>query len=361
MYRILRPLLFHLEAENAHNLALRTLRVVSSLPGGKTTLRAIYSMSDPKLAQTLRGITFPNPVGLAAGFDKDALVPDGFAALGIGFVEVGTLTPLPQLGNPRPRIFRLPEDYGIINRMGFNNNGTHEAAKRLARLRVPVPLGVNIGRNKDTSNERALDDYLTAFDVLAQHANYLVVNVSSPNTPGLRDLQARDKLTELLGAIAARRSLVSHDSSSQGQSNAKRLLLFVKISPDLYDNELVDIATVVRDIDFDGVIATNTTVNRDGLYSPRQVEAGGLSGKPLATRARMCIARIRELLGNEPLLIGVGGIFSSDDALAALRAGADLVQVYSGMVYRGPSIARHINSGIVAALKRGEFAFRTHN
>jgi dihydroorotate dehydrogenase len=304
-------------------------------------------LKDKRLERQVIGLTFPNAVGLAAGFDKDGKHLEGLACLGFGFIEVGTVTPKAQDGNPKPRLFRLPADRALINRMGFNNEGLDALAKRLERARkkgLPngLIIGGNIGKNKDTPNEQAAADYLRCFEALFPVVDYFVVNVSSPNTPGLRALQEKEPLTRLLQELQAK---------NRAQTAPKPLLL--KIAPDLTNEQLDDIADIVRATGLDGVIATNTTIARTGLRTPEQtvtaIGAGGLSGLPLFSRALTVVKRARARLGPGACVIGVGGIRSVDSALAMLHGGADLIQVYTSFVYEGPSLPRTIARGLLAA------------
>jgi dihydroorotate dehydrogenase len=330
LYPLFRPLLFKLDAERAHGLAVAALR----------RDRRGAAKLDPLLATRVAGIDFPSPVGLAAGFDKNAEVPDAMLARGFGYVEVGTLTPLPQGGNPRPRMFRLVEDKAVINRLGFNNHGQAVARERLAarrgRGRGGV-VGVNIGANKEAVDRIA--DYATGVRNLAQVADYLTINISSPNTPGLRALQSREALDELLaGVIEAR-----------GTSGTP---LFLKVAPDLEPADIDDIATVAIDRRIDGLIVSNTTISRPALRSVNAAEAGGLSGAPLRALAAGRLRDFRTATGGALPLIAAGGIASAADAYARIQAGASLVQLYSALVYAGPGLARRINAGLAEHVRR---------
>lgn len=340
MYQIFKPLLFLLSAETAHRLTVFFLDLAAAIPPVRWLLKKWYCLEDKKLERQLLGLRFPNPVGLAAGFDKDGKHIRGLACLGFGFIEIGTVTPKPQAGNPRPRLFRLPADHALINRMGFNNGGLEAMVRRLQGLRqrgVPggVLIGGNIGKNKTTPNESAVDDYLKCFNALFPCVDYFVVNVSSPNTPGLRELQEKEPLTRLLQTL----------QTENGKQAAPKPIL-LKIAPDLTESQLDDIADIVRSTKLPGLIATNTTIERSGLKTPaEQVEAlgaGGLSGVPLQRRSTAVIRYLRGKLGPEPVIIGVGGIDSAAEAKEKLEAGANLVQVYSGMVYEGPGLMRQI-------------------
>jgi dihydroorotate dehydrogenase len=340
MYQIFKPFLFVLSPESAHRLTLALLDLAAALPPARWLLRRWYVADGPHLRRHTMCLEFPNPVGLAAGFDKDGKHLRGLALLGFGFIEVGTVTPLPQAGNPRPRLFRLPPDRALINRMGFNNEGLDALAERLRLWREteqpggPV-IGVNIGKNKATPNDQAASDYLLCFEKLFPWVDYFVVNVSSPNTPGLRELQEKGPLTRLLQML---------QDKNREKPAPKPILL--KIAPDLNVEQLDDIAQIVRETGLAGVIATNTTISRERLHSDAgQVDAigaGGLSGAPLRQRSTEVIRYLRQKLGAGPVIVGVGGIDSADSAKEKLDAGADLVQVYSGMVYEGPRLVRRI-------------------
>ncbi|MCB0564893.1 MAG: quinone-dependent dihydroorotate dehydrogenase [Phaeodactylibacter sp.] len=335
MYAFLKPLLFRLGPERAHSLTVKALQTALSVPGGSTLFQQWCTLRDDRLHRRLFGLDFPNPVGLAAGFDKDGRYYRSMQHLGFGFIEIGTVTPLPQPGNPSPRLFRLPPDQALINRMGFNNEGVDAMVARLRNRPPGLIIGGNIGKNKVTPNEKATDDYLICFEKLFDHVDYFVVNVSSPNTPNLRDLQEKEPLTRLLSTLQAR----NHD-----QAKPKPLLL--KIAPDLTDGQLDDILDIARDTELAGLIATNTTISREGLHTPAsQVEAmgaGGLSGLPLRERATEVIRYLHEKSQGEMPIIGVGGITSPDDAREKLDAGASLIQVYTGLIYYGPTLARDI-------------------
>lgn len=332
-YAAIRPLLFTLDAERAHRATIRALRLK---PGSAAPA------SDPRLASTVAGLDFPNPVGLAAGFDKDAHVPDAMLALGFGFAEVGTITPFPQAGNPRPRLFRLVEDRAVINRMGFNNGGQAAAHERLLRRNArPGIVGVNIGANKDAADRIA--DYARGVTVMKGVARYLTVNISSPNTPGLRALQDKGALEELLGAVMTARGDVGPP-------------VFLKVAPDLEPADIDDIAEVTAAHKLDGIIVSNTTIGRPALRSKHAGEGGGLSGAPLKDLALQRLIDFRKATGGKMPLIAAGGIASAEDAYARIRAGASLVQLYSALVYEGPGLAKRINAGLVKLLERDGFA-----
>lgn len=348
LYRGVRPLLFSLPPETAHHIALGVLRASTPF---RPLIKKWHTVSDPSLAVTLGSgrdaLTFPNPIGLAAGFDKDARALPALESLGFGFMETGTLTPRPQPGNPRPRLFRFPNSQALINRLGFNNDGVAAAAERLSAGGKPgVPLGINIGKNKDTPNERALDDYEAGLTALFDWADFFVVNVSSPNTPGLRQLQSAEHLEPLLAALRRRA-----ESLTAERGKTKRPLLFVKVSPDEEPGEAM-VETVVR-AGFDGIVATNTTKSRAGVPPSAPVD-GGLSGAPLRARSTETLRRLAAASKGRLALIGVGGVFSVEDALEKLNAGASLVEIYTGFVYGGPDTVRRLNRGLLERWKRGK-------
>ncbi|MDQ3031411.1 MAG: quinone-dependent dihydroorotate dehydrogenase [Myxococcota bacterium] len=336
LYRwLLRPFLFLFPAETAHHLAFGALRVACAIPGVSALLRAVLRPRDPALQIEALGRTFASPIGLAAGFDKNAEAHDALLAIGFGFVEVGTITGQPQSGNPRPRMFRLAADRALINRLGFNNGGATEAEPRLARRdRSRGVVGVNIGKTKVVSEDDAIADYERSTELLAPHADYLVVNVSSPNTPGLRDLQAVSKLGPLLAAVQATIDRVC--------ASETRPPLLVKIAPDLSDEDVDAIAELALELGLAGIVATNTTIRREGLRTPAEqvaaLGAGGLSGAPLHDRSLEVLRRLRARVGDRLTLISVGGIETSAQAWARIRAGASLVQLYTGFVYGGPTL-----------------------
>lgn len=340
MYKLLiRPVLFLFDPEKVHHFTFNILRIKGSIPGFKSLVSLLFSYKNPKLERTLFGITFKNPVGLAAGFDKDAKLIDELATFGFGFIEIGTLTPKAQPGNEKPRLFRLPQDQAIINRMGFNNGGVAEAVERLKKRSSTVIVGGNIGKNKITPNENAFDDYAKCFEALYEHVDYFVINVSSPNTPGLRELQEKEPLRKLLSYVK---------SLSKAKPTPKPILL--KIAPDLTTSQLDDVIEILKETQTDGIIATNTTISRDGLITSsetvQKIGAGGLSGKPLTKRSTEVISYLRKQLGAGYPIIAVGGIMSPQDAIDKLNAGADLIQLYTGFIYEGPSIVKRINKVI---------------
>jgi dihydroorotate dehydrogenase len=332
----LKPLLFRLSPETAHHLTLLALKFVLAIPGLGRLLHSHYQVKSASLERRLMGLVFPNPVGLAAGFDKDGRHFRAMAALGFGFVELGTVTPREQAGNPRPRLFRLAKDKALINRMGFNNEGATALAQRLRRRPAGLIVGGNIGKNKDTPNERAIDDYLYCFEQLFPYVDYFSVNVSSPNTPGLRQLQDRAFLAELLEQVQA---------LNRKKQAPKPLLL--KIAPDLNETQLDDILDIVRQCGLAGIIATNTTVDRANLSENADrvaaIGPGGLSGRPLRARATEVIRYLRRRAAADLVIIGVGGIASPADAREKIEAGADLIQVYTGLVFEGPALVKKIN------------------
>lgn len=342
MYKFLvRPLLFLFDAEDAHYFSFGAIRILAKFGFGRLFSK-LFVVNDPRLEREVFGLKFKNPVGLAAGFDKDAKLYNEFSNFGFGFVEIGTLTPKPQEGNPKKRLFRLLDDEAIINRMGFNNKGVFEAVEQL-KHKHKVLIGGNIGKNKLTPNENAIKDYLICFEALFEHVDYFVVNVSSPNTPGLRELQDKEPLTNLLKKLKRQNGKFS----KKLQQKEKPILL--KIAPDLTDDQLMDIITIMETTGIDGIIATNTTISRKGLKSHLILteEKGGLSGKPLRERSTEVIRFLAEKSNKSFPIIGVGGIHSPEDALEKLDAGADLIQLYTGFVYEGPMLIKKINQAIL--------------
>jgi dihydroorotate dehydrogenase len=342
--RLLRPLLFRLtrqDAEIAHERAMRLLAALSGMPPLLAALRRVWAVPDHALEREVFGVRFPNPLGLAAGFDKDGQALPAWAALGFGFVEVGTVTWHAQPGNPRPRLFRLPDDAALINRMGFNNHGAAALAARLQQtLPLPIPLGISLGKSRQTDLGDAVADYCASLRALYAYGDYFAVNVSSPNTPGLRSLQDRAYLDALLAALQQE---VRQLAQAHGQAQPAPLL--VKIAPDLSESAIAELLTVCADHAVSGIIAVNTTLSRAGLRTSLD-EAGGLSGRPLAERARQVVQFINRETGGQVPIIGVGGIFTTDDARRMFDAGASLLQVYTGFVYVGPGLARTINRGL---------------
>jgi len=338
LYRALRPALFRLSAETAHTLVHRGLQAVQATPL-ETVLNDQYSLSDERLETTVFGCDFPNPVGVAAGFDKNAEIPHALGSLGFGHVEVGGVTARAQAGNPRPRMFRLAKDDAIINRMGFNNDGADAIGARLEASRpTAFPLGVNIGKSKDTAHENAATDYRYTYERVKAGGDFFVVNVSSPNTPGLRSLQDRHQLEEILSTL----------------DDAGAAPLLVKFSPDLNREAIADGVELASELELDGIVATNTTTSRpDSLSDPNQCEEGGLSGAPIEAESTQLVRFIAERSALP--VIGVGGVASAEGAYQKIRAGASLVQLYTGLVYEGPSIARSINTGLLERLERDGF------
>jgi dihydroorotate dehydrogenase len=357
MYKtIIRPLFFSFDPEKIHYFTFSLIRFFHKIGFGGI-FRSIYKVENPKLERELFGLKFPNPVGLAAGFDKDAKLYKELSNFGFGFIEIGTVTPKPQPGNDKPRLFRLKEDSAIINRMGFNNGGVEEAVERLKKNPSTKPvlseverlgetthvlIGGNIGKNKVTPNEEAVNDYIICFEALFDYVDYFVVNVSSPNTPNLRALQEKKPLTDLLQTLQDR----NNEMSVRAQSRTRKPIL-LKIAPDLTDEQLLDIIEIVATTKIDGVIATNTTISREGISSENKKEMGGLSGKPLNKRATEVIRFLSEKSNKAFPIIGVGGIHSAEDALEKLDAGASLVQLYTGFIYEGPSLIKKINKAIL--------------
>ncbi|MEZ5008438.1 MAG: quinone-dependent dihydroorotate dehydrogenase [Chitinophagales bacterium] len=340
MYKlIIRPVLFLFASERAHYLALGLLKFTLKLPFAKSIFNSLYQPKQNHLSKEVFGLTFKNPIGLAAGFDKNAAYYNELSHLGFGFIEVGTVTPKPQDGNPKPRLFRLVEDEALINRMGFNNDGLEEMIKHLKNRKTDLIIGGNIGKNKVTPNENAIDDYVISFKALHPFVDYFVVNVSSPNTPNLRALQDKEPLTKLLTTLRTLNETFDYP---------KPILL--KIAPDLTEGQLDDIIGIVQSIGIDGIVATNTTISREGLTTSKEkVEAignGGLSGKPVRARSTEVIQYITKNTGGKLPIIAVGGIFTAKDAQEKLDAGASLVQVYSGFIYEGPGMVKKICEGI---------------
>jgi len=336
MYKsIIRKILFYFDPEKVHYFTFTLLKIIFKIPFTGAISRNIFRVNDKKLERKVFGITFKNPVGLAAGFDKNAMLFDEFFNYGFGAVEIGTVTPKPQPGNEKKRLFRLIEDEAIINRMGFNNDGVDVIADRLRKRKTNIIIGGNIGKNKVTPNEKAVDDYLICFEKLFDVVDYFVVNVSSPNTPNLRALQDKEPLTKILQTL---------QDANVNKATPKPILL--KIAPDLTDDQLLDIIAIIKNTKIAGVIATNTTISREGLQSEKKIETGGLSGKPLKNRATEVI-RFLAMNSNRAFpIIGVGGIHSPKDAKEKLDAGADLIQIYTGFIYEGPSLIKRINKSL---------------
>jgi dihydroorotate dehydrogenase len=341
MYILFRSFLFLFDAEKVHYFVTDSLKFFLKVPFVKFLFRKSYVVENPSLKRKVFGLEFQNPVGLAAGFDKNAAYFNDLQHCGFGFIEIGTLTPRPQAGNEKPRLFRIKEDEAILNRMGFNNDGVDAAVERLKNRHHPnLIIGGNIGKNKDTPNEQAFEDYKITFLKLFPHVDYFVVNVSSPNTPNLRDLQEKEPLKQLLTALQV---------LNKQQNQSKPILL--KIAPDLTDSQLDDIIEIITETKTDGVIATNTTINRGGLKTGKdtvsQLGAGGISGKPLKNRSTEVIRYLHETSNAAFPIIGVGGIHSPEDAIEKLKAGASLVQLYTGFIYEGPALIKRINQRIL--------------
>ncbi|MFT4926899.1 MAG: dihydroorotate dehydrogenase [Phenylobacterium sp.] len=335
MYTILRNVLFKLDAELTHDLTINNLRRF-----GNTPLDLFWRQKTIDKPVEVFGLKFPNPVGLAAGLDKNGQCIDAFAAMGFGFIEVGTVTPRPQVGNPKPRLFRLPEAEAIINRMGFNNDGVDQLVENVKKAKYDGILGINIGKNKDTPNEKGKDDYIHCMKKVYQYASYITVNISSPNTPGLRELQYGDALDDLLGSLKAEQQILA-------EKHQKQVPLLVKIAPDLDDEEIRQIADSLIKNNIDGVIATNTTLAREDVTGlPHGDEAGGLSGRPVQRKSLHVVDKLTDMLGKDIPVIGVGGIDSASSAQDQLKAGAQLVQVYTGFIYHGPGLIKKIVSSL---------------
>ena len=339
MYKFLiKPILFLFDPEWVHHTVFSTLKIIHRIPGIGSLIRSLYQVKDQRLERKIFGLTFPNPIGLAAGFDKDAKLYQELSNFGFGFIEIGTLTPEPQPGNPKKRLFRLSKDNALINRMGFNNEGVKEAIERLKKNKG-VLIGGNIGKNKITSNDKAVSDYVQCFEALFPYVDYFVVNVSSPNTPNLRALQDKEPLTHLLQTLK---------DLNISKSNPKPILL--KIAPDLTEEQLLDIIEIITTVKIDGVIAVNTTLSREGLQSTNKKEMGGLSGKPLTDRSTAVIRFLHEKSNKAFPIIGVGGIHAPEDVLEKLEAGASLIQLYTGFVYEGPGVVKKMNKAILEAI-----------
>jgi dihydroorotate dehydrogenase len=339
MYKLLiRPILFCFDPEQVHHFTFSLIRFLNKIPGFSSLFKAMYEVKNSKLEREVFGLKFKNPVGLAAGFDKDARLYKELSNFGFGFIEIGTVTPKPQEGNPKKRLFRLKEDSAIINRMGFNNGGVFEAVERLKK-NDSVLIGGNIGKNKNTPNEEATSDYEICFEALFPHVDYFVVNVSSPNTPNLRALQDKEPLTQLLQTL-----------QNLNVAKPKQKPILLKIAPDLTNEQLLDIIDIIKVTQIAGVIATNTTLSREGLKSENKMEMGGLSGKPLTSRSTEVIRFLNEKSNNAFPIIGVGGIHSADDAIEKLEAGASLVQLYTGFIYEGPALVKKINKRILSSI-----------
>jgi dihydroorotate dehydrogenase len=355
LYRkLLKPLLFALDAEQAHHLLMGVLSKSARIPGMQSLFHGLYAAKTSEALHIERfGLTFDHPLGLAAGLDKNAEAVPAFSAIGFAFMEVGTLTPRPQAGNDQPRLFRLPVDQALINRMGFNNVGASQAAstlkQSLARTKYRIPVAINIGKNKTTANEQAVDDYRACVRELFEHGDFFVVNISSPNTPDLRNLQYGEELNRLLQEIKQE----MHEQAAAHRTDVKPIL--VKIAPDMSEAELKEVVATIVQSGVAGIIATNTTVSRDGLQHPNQKEMGGLSGVPVRQRSTDFIRLIYKWTNGELPIIGSGGIFDADDAYEKIRAGASLVEVYTGLVYRGPEMIAEIQRGLLQRMRADGF------
>ncbi len=336
MYKLLlKPFFFLFDPEFVHHAVFKLIKLSNKIPGISNLIRSIYVIKDKKLERHLFGLTFPNPVGLAAGFDKDAKLYHELSNFGFGFIEIGTLTPKPQDGNPKKRMFRLTEDKGLINRLGFNNEGVESAINRLKKNKG-ILIGGNIGKNKTTPNKNAVKDYVYCFNMLFDYVDYFVVNVSSPNTPNLRELQDRSNLERLLSTL-----------SNLNQTKVQTKPILLKIAPDLNEKQLLDVIEIVTNLNIDGVIATNTTLSRENLKSFKKNETGGLSGLPLKDKSTDVIKFLHKKSKNAFPIIGVGGVHEPDDAIEKLDAGASLVQMYTGFIYEGPGIVKRINKALL--------------
>jgi dihydroorotate dehydrogenase len=347
VYQLLRPWLFRLDPEQAHRLAIATCQRISESQQLQNLVGSACKYEHPSLVQDLWGQKFSNPLGLAAGFDKNADAPYAYQSLGFGFAEMGSITAYSQPGNPSPRLFRLESDRALLNRLGFNNRGAEDTAKSLVKLdlstkTLKIPLGINLGKSKITPLEKAAEDYRASFRLLAPFASYFVINVSSPNTPGLRDLQAISQLKEILNQIQL--------------ENSQNIPILVKVAPDLADPDLQAIAHLALELRLSGIIATNTTISRENLQNQSFAQSpGGISGKPLNARSTQAISLIWQTTQGKLPIIGVGGIFSVEDAWEKIRAGASLLQIYTGWVYEGPLVVKQILQGLVKKLKEHDF------
>jgi len=349
---IAKPVLFRMDPEKAHHLTIDGLHTVANLPGGRALLRGLYSVpAYAELETSLWGIRFANPIGLAAGLDKNAKAVPGFSSIGFGFMEVGTVTPKPQAGNELPRLFRLPEDHALINRMGFNNVGIETMAEHLKQAgRRTIPVAVNIGKNKVTPNEQAEEDYRACIRGLYGYGDFFVVNISSPNTPDLRNLQHGDDLSRLLAAVQDEMKL-----QHQKAGGAPKPVL-VKIAPDLEGDEIEYMVRTIVESGVSGIIASNTTISRAGLTHKHKGETGGLSGRPLTERSTKLIHKIYSATEGKLPIIGSGGIFTARDAYDKIRAGASLVEVYTALIYEGPGLVRRLNEGLRELLRKDGFS-----
>ncbi len=345
---ILKPLLFKLDAEKAHHIVVDGLAIGAKVPGFNALLHAMYGVKPaPELMTDVFGISFPHPVGLAAGLDKNGKSLDGFSSIGFGFAEAGTVTPVGQPGNEQPRLFRLPPDEALINRMGFNNEGAAAMAGYLKKRKINrIPIAINIGKNKATPNEQAHLDYEACIRALYAYGDFFVVNISSPNTQGLRDLQHGEELKKLLHTVVTE----MNNQSNRFGSRVKPVL--VKIAPDMTDEELSSTVDTIMQSGVSGIIASNTTLSRDGLTHDNKKETGGLSGIPLTKRSTEVIRAVYKQTGGKIPIVGSGGIFSAQDAYDKIRAGASLVEIYTALIYKGPGVLRELTDGLVACLRK---------
>ncbi|MED1791852.1 quinone-dependent dihydroorotate dehydrogenase [Brevibacillus nitrificans] len=350
MYQLIRQYLFQQDPEEIHEKTIHALKLVEDSAPGKAIMRMVYQLRNERLETNLWGLKFPNPVGLAAGFDKNAEVYHALGAMGFGFVEVGTITPQGQPGNPKPRLFRLSEHQAVINRMGFNNLGAYLASQHLIDFAYSdVPIGINIGKNKVTPNEEAASDYSKCLDMLYAYGHYFVINISSPNTPNLRDLQETESLRVLIRAVREKAA----ELEARG---VKKKPILLKVAPDMSDEQMHDVVHAAVEEGISGIIATNTTLSREAVANhPKADEAGGLSGRPLTESSTEWVKQIYQEIGDKVPIIGVGGIYNGEDAYNKIRAGASLVQVYTGMIYQGPGIAKQINKQLLKLMARDGF------
>lgn len=342
LYRsIIRPILLKFDPEAVHHFTFKCFKLFQKSALIRSIVSAQFKVNDPRLERKLFGLKFPNPVGLAAGLDKNAEAFDFLGYMGFGFIEIGTITPIAQSGNPLPRLFRFINDKALVNRMGFNNEGVEEVIERLRKKKTNVLIGGNIGKNKITPNKDATSDYIKCFEALYTHVDYFVVNVSSPNTPNLRELQDKEPLTKLL-----------NDLMELNRSKEKPKPILLKIAPDVNRSQLDDIIEIIKETSIDGIVATNTTISRDGLSYPKDqidhIGAGGLSGQPLREKSTDVIRYIHEKSNGSIPIIGVGGIMSKEDALEKLEAGASLIQLYTGFIYEGPALIKAINKELLS-------------
>ncbi len=335
MYSVIRKILFLFDAEIIHEFSVNSIKTFNKIPLIDNLIKKCFCISDKRLERNILGLKFKNPVGLAAGFDKNAECYNEFSNFGFGFIEIGTVTPMPQPGNPKKRIFRLAEDKSLINRLGFNNKGLSAVVENLKKQREII-IGANIGKNYFTQNNDAYNDYLKCLSKLNEFVDYFAINISSPNTKGLRDLHDKNLLKPFLEKLV---------KFNDKQINKRPLLL--KISPDLTNEQIADIVILIKDLQLDGIIATNTSVSRDGATSKHKTQEGGLSGKLLTNKSNTIIKYLRESLGDNFPIIGVGGIMNADDAIERLNSGADLIQLYTGFIYKGPSLIKEINKAII--------------